>query len=266
MTDIVKYEQDGHVVTLTLNDPENRNPVSDMIDELCAAIECMDRDNDVRVGIITGAGRAFSSGGNVKKMADRSGGGLAHHSPAMTRAYYRHGIQRIPMTIEKAEVPLIAAVNGAAVGAGCDLTCMCDIRIAGESAKFAESFVKVGIVPGDGGAFLLPRVVGFAKAAEMSLTGDMLTAQEALACGLVSKVVPDDQLMVEARKIAAKIAANSPHAVRMTRRLLRESQGLGLAAILDLSAAYQALAHSTDDHKEALLAQREKRAGVFKGH
>ena len=266
MTDIVKYEQDGHIVTLTLNDPENRNPVSDMIDELVAAIERMDKDNNVRVGIITGAGRAFSSGGNVKKMADRSGGGLAHHSPAMTRSYYRHGIQRIPLAIEKAEVPLIAAVNGAAVGAGCDLTCMCDIRIAGESAKFAESFVKVGIVPGDGGAFLLPRVVGFAKAAEMSLTGDMLSAQEALACGLVSKVVPDDQLMVEARKIAQKIADNSPHAVRMTRRLLRESQGLGLSAILDLSAAYQALAHSTDDHKEALLAQREKRKGVFKGH
>jgi enoyl-CoA hydratase/carnithine racemase len=162
-------------------------------------------------------------------------------------------------------VPIVAAVNGAAVGAGCDLTCMADIRIAGESARFAESFVKVGIVPGDGGAFLLPRVVGFAKAAEMSLTGDMLSAQEALACGLVSKVVPDAELMTEARKIAQKIADNPPHAVRMTRRLLRESQGLGLSAILDLSAAYQALAHSTEDHKEALAAQREKRKGVFKG-
>jgi enoyl-CoA hydratase/carnithine racemase len=265
MTDKVLYEQDGHIVTLTLNDPENRNPVSDMIDELVAAIERADRDNNVRVAILTGAGKAFSSGGNVKKMADRSSGGLAHHSPAMTRAYYRHGIQRIPLAIEKSEVPIVAAVNGAAVGAGCDLACMADIRIAGESARFAESFVKVGIVPGDGGAFLLPRVVGFAKAAEMSLTGDMLSAEEALACGLVSKVVPDAELLTEARKIAQKIADNSPHAVRMTRRLLRESQGLGLAAILDLSAAYQALAHSTEDHREALAAQREKRKGVFKG-
>src|SRR5689334_17469044 len=123
MTDKVLYEQDGPIVTLTLNDPDNRNPVSDMIDELVAAVERMDRDNGVRVAIITGAGKAFSSGGNVKKMADRSSGGLAHHSPAMTRAYYRHGIQRIPMAIEKAEVPIIAAVNGAAVGAGCDLAC-----------------------------------------------------------------------------------------------------------------------------------------------
>jgi enoyl-CoA hydratase/carnithine racemase len=143
---------------------------------------------------------------------------------------------------------------------------MCDIRIAGASAKFAESFVKVGIVPGDGGAFLLPRIVGFAKAAEMSLTGDLIGAEEALRYGLVSKVVPDAELMTEARAIAQRIADNSPHAVRMTRRLLREAQGLGLAAILELSAAYQALAHSTEDHREALAAQREKRPGAFKGH
>ena len=265
MSDIVIYEQDGPIVTLTLNDPENRNPVSDMIDELVAAVERMDRDMSVRVGILTGAGRAFSSGGNVKKMADRSHGGLAAHSAAETRRTYRHGIQRIPLAFERIEVPIIAAVNGAAIGAGCDLACMCDIRIAGESAKFAESFVKVGIVPGDGGAFLLPRVVGFAKAAEMSLTGDLLDAQEALRFGLVSKVVPDAELMAEARKIALRIAANSPHAVRMTRRLLRESQGMGLSGTLELSAAYQSLAHSTEDHHEALAAQREKRPGVFKG-
>ncbi len=261
----VLYEQEGPIAIITLNAPELRNPVSDMSDELVEIMERMDRDLSVRVAILTGAGKAFSSGGNLKKMADRGSGGLAHHSPTMTRRHYRHGIQRIPLAVEKCEVPIIAAVNGPAIGAGCDLACMADIRIAGESAKFAESFVKVGIVPGDGGAFLLPRVVGFAKAAEMSLTGDVIDAQEALRYGLVSKVVPDDQLMAEARAIAQRIADNPPQAVRMTRRLLREAQGLGLANILEMSAAYQALAHTTADHAEALAAMREKRKGVFKG-
>ena len=160
---------------------------------------------------------------------------------------------------------MIAAVNGAAIGAGNDLTCMCDIRIAGESAKFAESFVKVGIIPGDGGAWLLPRVVGYSKACEMAFTGDILNAQEALACRLVSKVVPDAELMATARAMAARIAANPPKAVRMTKRLMVAGQHMTLSAILEMSAAMQALAHTTEDHKEAVTAFLEKRAPVFTG-
>src|SRR4029450_5459350 len=118
------------------------------------------------------------------------------------REEYRHGIQRLALALYNLDVPTIAAVNGPAIGAGLDLACMCDMRVAAESARFAESFLKVGIVPGDGGAWLLPRVVGFSKACEMAFTGDMLTAAEALACGLVSKVVPDTGLMAEARKLA----------------------------------------------------------------
>jgi enoyl-CoA hydratase/carnithine racemase len=166
---------------------------------------------------------------------------------------------------EAIEVPVIAAVNGPAIGAGCDLACMCDIRIAGESAKFAESFVKLGLVPGDGGAWLLPRVIGFSRACEMAFTGDMIDAAQALACGLVSKVVPDADLLDAARSLAARIAANPPHAVRMTKRLFREAQRASLSAILDTSAAAQALCHATADHHEAVSAFLEKRPPLFKG-
>jgi enoyl-CoA hydratase/carnithine racemase len=151
------------------------------------------------------------------------------------------------------------------MGAGCDLACMCDLRIAAESARFAESFVKLGIIPGDGGAWLLPRVVGFAKAAEMALTGDALSATEALACGLVSRVVPDAELLPAARELAGRIAANPPHAVRMARRLLREAWNNQLDTVLEMSASMQAVAHTTADHKEAMAALREKRRPRFTG-
>ncbi|MCW1385126.1 enoyl-CoA hydratase-related protein, partial [Novosphingobium sp. KCTC 2891] len=173
--------------------------------------------------------------------------------------------QRLPLLFEAIEVPVIAAVNGPAIGAGCDLACMCDVRIASDKAKFAESFVKLGIVPGDGGAWLLPRIVGFSKASEMAFTGDLMDAAEALACGLVSRVVPAGELMDAARALAARIAANPPHAVRMTKRLIRESRLASLSAILEASAAAQALCHTTRDHHEAVAAFLEKRTPVFTG-
>jgi enoyl-CoA hydratase/carnithine racemase len=162
-------------------------------------------------------------------------------------------------------VPVIAAVNGPAIGAGLDLACMCDVRIAAETAVFAESFVKVGIVPGDGGAWLLPRIIGFSKATELALTGETIDAAEALRIGLVSRVVAPDGLMAAAREVAGKIAANPPHAVRMTKRLLREGQTATLANILELSAAMQSLAHATRDNDEAIDAFLEKRRPIFTG-
>jgi enoyl-CoA hydratase/carnithine racemase len=265
MSEPIIEESDGRICVLTLNRPEQRNPISDpeMIEALLEKLARLDADPAMRVIILTGAGSAFSSGGNLKSM--RSGGGLRDVLPARTRMNYRAGIQRIPLTIEAMEVPVIAAVNGPAVGAGCDLACMCDLRIASQTAKFAESFVKVGIVPGDGGAWLLPRVVGFSKACEMALTGDAIDADAALACGLVFKVVPADALMAEARTLAERIAVNPPHAVRMTRRLLRQGRNSELAALLDMSAAMQALAHETDDHREAVTALLEKRPPNFSG-
>jgi len=265
MSDPVLYEQDGSVVTLTLNKPEVRNAISDMdmVDALVAAAARIDADSDVRVAILTGAGTAFSSGGNIKTM--RAPGGLGTGAPTAIRDKYRRGIQRIPLALYALEVPLIAAVNGAAIGAGCDLALLCDIRIAGESARFAESFVKLGIIPGDGGAWLLPRVVGLSKACEMAFTGDSIDAQEALACGLVSRVVPDSDLMDAARALAARIAANPPHALRLTKRLIHEGQHTRLDTLLELSAALQALAHHTTDHQEAMHAALEKRPPVFTG-
>lgn len=265
MTEHVLYDQQGGIVTLTLNDPARRNPISEraMVDAIIAALERIDADPAVRVAILTGAGSAFSSGGDLRAMQDAAPARAA--TPAATPAYYRHGIQRIPLAFERINVPVIAAVNGPAIGAGLDLACMCDIRIASASARFAESFVKVGIIAGDGGAWLLPRLVGFSRAAEMAFTGDPLSAEEALAAGLVSRVVADAELLPIARALAERIAVNPPHAVRMTKRLLLEGRTLRMDSLLEMAAAMQSLVHATGDHREAVAAFLEKRPPVFRG-
>lgn len=253
------------VATLVLDVPDQRNAISDLpvIDALLDRLIALDADPAVRCAILTGAGPAFSSGGNIKRMGKT--GGLADAAPVRTRLNYKRGIQRLPLLLEQLELPIVAAVNGAAIGAGCDLACMCDVRIASERARFAESFVKLGLIPGDGGAWLLPRVIGFAKACELALTGDTIDAAEALRIGLVSKVVAEDELMAEAGAIAARIAANPRHATRLTKRLLREASAARLDAMLDLSAALQALVHTTADHAEAVAAMLARREPVFRG-
>lgn len=254
MSGFVKVEQAGAVVTLTLNRPEERNALSTQAqwDEVVDAIDRVQADAGVKCVILTGAGSAFCAGGNVKDMKNKSG--IASGNGYTIREGYRNGIQRIPLAFQRLDVPAIAAVNGAAVGAGCDLACMCDIRIASEKAKFAESFVKLGIIPGDGGAWLLQRLVGYSKAAELTFTGDMIDAQAALACGLVSKVVAPESLMDEARALAARIAANPAPALRMAKRLLREGQHQRIESLLEMSAAMQALAHLTPEHSQAIDA------------
>jgi enoyl-CoA hydratase/carnithine racemase len=263
MSDPLLYVQSDHVVTLTFNRPEERNPMSgdDMIDALVGATERINRDTSVRVVILTGAGSAFCAGGNIKDMKDKKG--VFAGSPAEISEGYRKGIQRIPLAIYNLDVPIIAAVNGPAVGAGCDIATMCDIRIASEGAFFAESFVKVGLIPGDGGAWFLPRVVGLSRAAEMAFTGDRVDAQTALAWGLVSRVVPADQLISAANDLAARIAVNPPSVVRMAKRLLREGQRMDLRSLLEMSAPLQAAAHFTDEHHEAVTAMVEKLAPDF---
>jgi enoyl-CoA hydratase/carnithine racemase len=255
-------ERDGAILTLTMNQPATRNALTGntAVDEFVEACAGIARDTSVRAVIITGAGPVFSSGGNVKDMQRFFGNAL---SPEVIREEYRNGIQRIPKALYNLDVPTICAVNGPAIGAGLDLTCMCDIRIASEAATFAESFVKVGIVAGDGGAWLLPRAVGMSKACEMAFTGEALNAQQALACGLVSRVVPADALMDEARALARKIAANPGGVLRMTKRLLREGQHSTLESLLEMSAGYQAIAHKTADHEEAVRAFIEKRPPTF---
>jgi len=258
MTSPVLFDLADGIATIILNLPESRNPLSasETVDALVDALERLNRDLDVRVAILTGAGTAFSSGGDLKTLGQP--GGLGGGDPVRTPAQYAQNIQRVPLAFQALEVPIIAAVNGPAIGAGCDLACMADIRIAAESAQFAESFVKVGLVPGDGGAWLLPRIVGYSKACEMAFTGDRLTAQEALACGLVSQVVPDDALMLSALSLARRIAVNSGDAVRMSKRLMMRGRELHLAEVLELSGAMQALAHTTVEHKK-FVAEFEAR-------
>ncbi len=179
MSDAVLYSKDGSIVTLTLNEPDTRNALSDaIIEALVAACGRVNADLGVSCVIVTGQGRSFSSGGNVKEMEHRAG--EARESPAAMRRSYQQGIQRIPLALFNLEVPVVAAVNGHAIGAGLDLSLACDIRIAAEGAQFAESFLRVGIVSGDGGAWLLPRVVGVARACQLSPIAEPIDALAAL--------------------------------------------------------------------------------------
>jgi enoyl-CoA hydratase/carnithine racemase len=256
-------ERDGPVLIATLNRPDSRNAISETahseeIAEFCARTT---RDMSVRAVVLTGAGDAFCAGGNVKHMRDKSG--MFAGTPFAMRNAYRTGIQLIPLALYELEVPVVAAINGPAIGAGLDLACMADIRVASQKAVFAESFVKLGIVPGDGGAWLLPRVIGMARASLMTLTGDTITANQALEYGLVSEVLPPDQLIARAIKIAQSVALNPGHATRLAKRLLREGQDMKLAPLLELSAAYQALAQHTHDHREAVDAFLDKRSPTF---
>jgi enoyl-CoA hydratase/carnithine racemase len=259
------YEQQGGVVTLTMNNPDKRNSLTGdergnyQADDFENACNRVNADISVKVVILTGAGKAFSAGGDIFAMRDKTGTSAGR--PVDIRNNYRNGIQRIPLAFYHIEVPTIAAVNGAAIGAGCDLATMCDMRIASEYAKFAESFVKLGIIPGDGGAWFLPRAVGMSKACEMAFTGDTIDAKEALACGLVSKIVSANQLMTAANELADRIAVNPGHALRMTKRLLREGQLSRLDTVLELSAALQPLAHFTEEHDIAVAQVIDKVQG-----
>lgn len=259
---LIYDEQDG-IVTLTMNRPEERNALSEehQMLEFVEVCEKLKRDTSVKVMILTGAGTAFSAGGNIKHMRDKKG--FSAGSPIQIRDAYRNGIQQIPLALYELDVPTIAAVNGPAIGAGMDLSCMCDIRVASDRATFASSFVKLGIVPADGGAWLLSRTVGPSKALELMLTGETIDAATALSIGLATKVVPHDTLMQAAMEFALRIAAHPPLTLRMSKRLMRESQHVSLATSLEIAAAYQALAHYTSDHDEAVLAFIERRPPNF---
>ncbi|MCY4756582.1 crotonase/enoyl-CoA hydratase family protein [Pelomonas aquatica] len=258
-------ERHGPVVLVRMNRPESRNALSEpqQMQEFVDLCHALRRDREAKVLVLTGNGSAFCAGGNVKDMQTR--GGIFAGSPYEVRNSYRDGIQRIPLALYELDLPVIAAVNGPAIGAGLDLACMCDIRIAADKALFAESFVKLGIVPGDGGAWLLPRVIGLPKASLMAFTGDTIDAAKAEQWGLVAQVVPAAELEQEALALAQRIAANPAHALRLTKRLLREGQHMRLDSLLELSAAYQALAHHTEDHHESVNAFLEKRPARYTG-
>lgn len=261
----ITIDINDHIMLITLNRPDIHNAIShkNMIDELLEAIDIANRDKNIRALILTGAGKSFCAGGNVKDMRDKTD--MFAGDADMIEQGYKQGIQRIPLAFASLEVPAIAAINGAAVGAGFDMTLMCDIRIGSESARFAESFVKLGLIPGDGGAWFLPRKIGPARAAQMALTGTMIDAKTALDWGIISEYLSPDKLLPRAWEIAKDIAQNPPLAVRQTKKLLQQSERLSLENMLTLCAQTQAKLHQTEDHLEAVNALLEKRKGRYHG-
>jgi enoyl-CoA hydratase/carnithine racemase len=257
---------ENRVATLTFQRHDVRNALTGtaLVDDIVDTLDWANRDEAVSVLILTGAGSAFSAGGNIKEMRDRTGtfGG----SVLEIQRHYRQGIQNIPRALHRAEIPVIAAVNGPAVGAGCDLACMCDLRIGSTQAVLGETFINLGIIPGDGGAWFLQRLVGYQRAAELTLTGRLVDAAEAKAIGLLLEVVEPDALLPRAQALADAIAAKPPQTVRFTKRLLKLAQRQDLPDFLDLCAAIQAICHHTEDHREAVGAFLEKRAGDYTGH
>jgi enoyl-CoA hydratase/carnithine racemase len=259
------FEKSRMIVTLTINRPDSRNPLGEEGDgELFAdAASRINADREVRCVILTGAGKAFSAGGNLKAMREKSG---TFAGPGvLIRERYRSNIHRMVRALWSIEVPMICAVNGPAIGLGNDVTCLADLRVAADTAVFGASFLKIGLVPGDGGAWILPRIIGTARAAELFFTADTIDAATALEWGLVSKVVPAAELMTEARALADRICRQPPDVLRLTKRLMREGENSSFEALMEMSAAFQSLAHMTEDHREAVEAFFEKRTPEFKG-
>lgn len=260
----LKVEKKSHCLWVTLAHPSTSNSITyEMIDSLVQTLQRAERDHEIRVLIITGEGKNFSSGGDLNNMQTRSEM-FAGESDELRRRY-EQGIQQISRAMEAFSKPLIAMVNGAAAGAGCDLACMCDIRIGTEKTKFLESFVKIGLVPGDGGSFFLQRVVGFAKAMEMTLTGRTVEAEEALKIGLLHHLVPVESLQTKTEEVATQIASLPPVAVQLSKKAVKLSYQNSLAVSLDLLAAYQGITQRTHDHFEALRAIKENSKPVFTG-
>ena len=262
---LLTVETTNHIATLTLNRPESMNALGqagdgDAFVEACDAINA---DTDIRCAILTGAGRAFSAGGDIKAMQTRTGNFAG--SPADIADGYRNNIHRMLRALYNLRVPLIAAINGPAIGLGGDLACLADMRIASTSAKFGVTFLKLGLVPGDGGTWLLPRVIGDARAAELFYTGEVIDAATMQDWGFVARVVGPDALMDEAQALASKVATLPPAALRQTKMLLRQGRELSYDGALELAANTQGLMHHTKDHEEGVAALIEKRAPDFIG-
>ena len=254
----VLYEVSDHVATITLNAPERMNTISGpMLAALSEHLLAADRDRDVRCIVLTGSGRAFCAG---QDLAERDQPDAAPLDVELRERY-----NPIIRAIRSMGQPVIAAVNGVAAGAGASLAFACDLRICAEEARFVLAFGRIGLVPDSGATWFLPRLVGPAKAAELALAGDMLDAGEALRLGLVSRVVPGDQLLIEARALADRLAEAAPIALALTKAALQRSATLTLDEALDGEAKVQGIAGASADHAEGLAAFKEKRPPRFTG-
>ncbi|HTO43504.1 MAG TPA: enoyl-CoA hydratase-related protein [Burkholderiales bacterium] len=258
MSGQLKFSISDGIARIVLDRPERMNAFTfEMIDAWAAALQRCRTDDDVKVVIVTGAGSAFCSGGDIVEMGER-----LEHTPEQRKNELFQRIQRIPLALEDLDKPVIAAVNGVATGAGMDLALMCDLRYAAHSARFAETYVKVGLVPGAGGAHFLPRLVGISKALELFLTGDFIDADEALRIGIVNKVFPDASLVDEVENIARRIAAAPTLTLRMTKRAIYQGMRNDLRTNLDLISSHYAIITSTSEHKalvHSFIAGRGKK-------
>lgn len=256
----VLYEIRNHVAIITLNRPEARNAFShEMITLWNDYLKQAREDNTVRVIIVTGTGDTFCSGGDIREMAE---GRLQSWD---MKSFLWDGVHRIILTLEDLDKPVIAAINGPAMGAGMDMAIMCDMRVCSENARFAESYINMGVIAGDGGAYFLSRLVGTSKALELLLTGNVITPEHALQWGIVNRVVPHEDLMKETVALAETIANKPPLAVRMMKRAVYQAQTSSLRSHLDYISSQMALLSETNDHLEAAQAFLEKRAPVFTG-
>jgi enoyl-CoA hydratase/carnithine racemase len=254
------YTVQGNIAIITLNRPESKNAFSPQMAELLGKyLEDAKADEKVRVIIITGKGGSFCAGGDVKDMASRK-----ETAWDLKKRFWEH-VYRPIFSLESLEKPVIAAIDGAAAGAGMDLAIMCDLRVCSDKAKFIEAYIMMGLVPDYGGAYFLTKVVGASKALELLLTGDMIGAEEALRLGIVNRVVPQDRLMEETMALAQKIADKAPLAVPMIKRAVYQAETSTLRAHLDYISSQLTLLIETKDHKEAAQAFVEKRKPVFTG-
>jgi enoyl-CoA hydratase/carnithine racemase len=258
--------RDDRVATLTLNRDDVRNELTGtrLVDDICRTADWVNSTLDVSALIVTGAGRAFCAGGNIKDIRDKKG--MFEGNPALISDNYRHGIQRMSLAMHAVEVPVIAAVNGPGIGAGFDLACMCDIRLGTDATRFGETFINLGLIPGDGGAWFLQRLVGYQRAAELSFSGRVIDAAEALQLGLLLEVVEPADLLARASDLARQFAAKPPQALRMTKRLLKAAQRLELADLLEISASLQANCHHTADHRRAMDAMLDRTGANYEGN
>lgn len=269
MADDILYDVSDHVATITLNRPDRMNSFSDgLLGGWAEAITTAAQDDDVRVVVVTGEGRAFCAGADLKAGTGGDDGKVSLGSdatPAERRNSLRFSVHRVPQALEYLDKPYIAAVNGPAVGAGMDMASMADIRIASDRARFGMTYVNVGIVPGDGGAWLLPRIVGTQRALELIWSGEVFEADRALDIGYVSRVVPHEQLMEETLAFAQTIAAGPPLAIQMAKRLVYRGLNQTFMEGLEGAQAAMTIVQSSDDAKEGPRAFREKRPPNFSG-
>lgn len=261
----LNLEREGHLLWIEIDNPATSNAINmEVVHSLTSVLQYADFDPEVRVIILSGAGRAFSAGGDIHAMLAKQE--MFAGDSNELRMRYIHGIQKIPKCLEDMSTPVIAMVDGAAVGAGCDLAMMCDLRVGSEKAKFGETFAKIGLIPGDGGSYFLQRVVGYAKAMQMTLMAELIEGEEALKFGLVNFFFSSAEIKEKTRGIAQRIASQAPIAVQMSKKSLKMAYESSMSNVLDYAAALQGIAQRTQDHSRGIEAFVSKKAPEFKGN